>query len=75
MQGRVSNFQLTYNQVAPGIYAPSGAPVQNPGDDVNRSDVTAYGQGYVTVVPIDGDLTAAVGQTFVIGARLHHLNP
>jgi 5'/3'-nucleotidase SurE len=57
-QGRAPFFAIGYAPVGGNIYAPTFGPA-DPSPDVPGSDVVLFNQGYVTVVPIDGDFTAS----------------
>jgi hypothetical protein len=58
-----------------GAAAPASAmrPTDDGADDVPDSDVTWFYDGYVTIVPIAADYTAASYQRFV--ERLSNLTP
>lgn len=73
-QGQASYFKVAFVPVGQGIYAPSftGTP---PTDDIATSDTTAFREGFVTVVPIDGDYTAVQPIQSVLKGRLQGLTP
>ncbi|QLH38418.1 MAG: hypothetical protein HWD60_04880 [Defluviicoccus sp.] len=57
VQGRTPSFLIGYVNAGNGQYAPTyGAAPASP--DVPQSDTVAFSQGFVTIVPIDGDYTA-----------------
>ncbi|MBI4695125.1 MAG: hypothetical protein HY749_13985 [Gammaproteobacteria bacterium] len=57
VQGQSSYFNISFQETAPGEYT---APFKRvtPGPDVEDSDTTLFGEGYITVAPLDGDYTA-----------------
>lgn len=57
VQGRTPYFSIGYAQVAPGIYAPQFA-LTGETDPNPRSDTRLFEDGFVTVVPVDGDYTS-----------------
>lgn len=73
VQGQASFFRIGYVEAAPGIFAPSFEPIE-PENDVPRSDTTLFNQGYITVVPIDGDYTALLRRRQILGS-LSGLDP
>jgi 5'/3'-nucleotidase SurE len=61
VQGQAPFFAISFQPVAPGLFAPGFGPV-DPENDVPRSDTKAFNEGYITIVPIDGDYTADQGR-------------
>ena len=59
VQGRVSERNLIYIEYAPGLFIPAWGPPLPYEPDVKDSDTVAYNDGFVTIVPIDGDFTAS----------------
>lgn len=74
VQGQGATFRLAYSEVAPGVFAPAAGAAE-PVEDVFGSDVTAYEDGFVTIVPIDGDYTAGWQRFVPLHVRLRQLNP
>jgi 5'-nucleotidase len=73
-QGQASFFAIGYAQVAPGVFAPKVGAL-DPVDDVNNSDTAWFREGFVTVVPIDGNYTAPPGRSASLKRALKHLEP
>lgn len=73
-QGQASFFAIGYAQVAPGVFAPTFGAL-DPVDDVKNSDTAWFREGFVTVVPIDGNYTAPQGRSGSLRRALKHLEP
>jgi 5'/3'-nucleotidase SurE len=57
VQGRASYFAIGFKAVADDRYVPEFGPTEG-GPDIDGSDTVLFGQGFITIVPIDGDYTA-----------------
>ena len=56
-QGQAPYFSIGFQALEGGLYAPTfGAP--EPADDAPEADTRLFNEGWVTVVPLDGDYTA-----------------
>lgn len=72
VQGQVSDINLIYVEVAPGLFVPALGPAPPAAPDVKDSDVDGFDAGFITIVPIDADYTARPGrrnplQSVVVG--------
>jgi 5'/3'-nucleotidase SurE len=56
-QGQAPYFSIGFKALGGDRYAPDFGP-SAPGEDIEDSDTTLFNQGYITIVPIDGDYTA-----------------
>ena len=56
-QGRTPYFSIGYSEVASSVYAPQFASVDD-ADPNPDADTRLFEEGFVTVVPIDGDYTS-----------------
>jgi 5'-nucleotidase len=61
VQGQASSASLVFAPLGGGIFIPAVGPGTG-GEDVLRSDTAALADGYITVTPINSDMTAARGQ-------------
>lgn len=61
VQGRAPYFAMGFRAVADNRYAPDFGRTE-PGPDVDGADTFLFRQGYITIVPIDGDYTATGAQ-------------
>jgi len=61
-QGQAPYFQLSFRAAEGGLYIPAFGGAE-PTEDVANADTTLFNAGYVTIVPIDGDYTAAAAET------------
>ena len=78
VQGRSSNVSLVYQGPIPalgGAYLPAVVPNSDPAPDVKDSDTALLAAGYVTVVPIDADVTASPGDRQRLGSALKGREP
>jgi 5'/3'-nucleotidase SurE len=57
VQGRASYFAIGFKPEAEDRYVPDFRPIE-PGPDIDGSDTLLFGQGFITIVPIDGNYTA-----------------
>ena len=68
VQGRSSTLTLIFEELVPpgGIFIPAVEVVPDPPPDVKDADTEALASGFITVTPIDADLTAPPpnGQSF-----------
>ena len=55
--GVSSDRQLTYVEIAPGLFSPKFVPAPTE-QEVPSSDRESYDAGFITIVPLDGDYTA-----------------
>ena len=75
VQGRVG-FTVTYAYAPPvDIWYPVLTPPDPSEKDVPFSDTTKFDQGYITIVPIDGDYTASPGVRGKVKSKLMWLTP
>lgn len=56
-QGRAPYYSMAFKAVAPDQYAPDFGRA-DPSQDLANADTFLFRQGYITIVPIDGDYTA-----------------
>lgn len=57
-QGQAPYFAMGFRAVTEDRYAPDFGRTR-PSEDIDNSDTFLFRQGYITIVPIDGDYTAA----------------
>ncbi|MGI9282711.1 MAG: 5'/3'-nucleotidase SurE [Endozoicomonas sp.] len=74
-QGQVPFFNIAFREVAPELYAPSFSLPEETEKDVKRSDTVGFNEGYITVVPIDGDYTAGFFKRHKVATYLRELKP
>ncbi|WP_062268482.1 5'/3'-nucleotidase SurE [Endozoicomonas arenosclerae] len=74
-QGQVPFFNIAFKKVAPDLYAPSFSLPEEAGKDVKRSDTVGFNEGYITIVPIDGDYTAGFFKRHKIATDIRDLTP
>jgi len=77
VQGRASSASLVFAPI-PGSDPPLFVPTVGPGsggDDVKNSDTEALAAGYVTITPIDTDLTARPSQAAKLESVVAGLTP
>lgn len=78
VQGQVSDRDLAFyapHPLYPDVFVPTVINNPNPGPDVKDGDNGALADGYITIVPIDGDFTVPNPKGLGIKSWLHHLNP
>ena len=61
--------------VSGDTFEPDVIQAVDPGRDARNSDVALYADGYVTIVPIDGDYTARTSSVPTLRMRLRRLTP
>lgn len=73
VQARMPHFVIGYTPVGGGTYAPTygaGEPGNGP-----RADTKLFNEGYITVVPIDGDYTATAVVQGTVDKAIKGLQP
>ncbi len=58
VQGQASSASIVFVPIGGDIYIPAVGPGSGDGEDVKDSDTEALAAGYITVTPIDSDMTA-----------------
>jgi 5'-nucleotidase len=58
VQGQASSASIEFVPIGGGIYIPAAGPGSGDEADVKDSDTEALAAGYITVTPIDSDMTA-----------------
>jgi 5'-nucleotidase len=58
VQGQASSASIVFVPIGGGIYIPAVGPGSGDETDVKDSDTEALAAGYITVTPIDSDMTA-----------------
>lgn len=58
VQGRAPLFPPSYEEIEPNVFQSTAGPVP-PARDVPGSDIIFFYRNFITIVPIDGDYTAA----------------
>lgn len=74
VQGRSPYFDFALERDAQGTYQPQYRDV-TPRQDISDADTVAFYEGYITVVPIDGDYTAPRPARDYVTRRLDGLAP
>jgi hypothetical protein len=74
VQGRTLLFLPSYEEPSPGVFQSTARPVR-PTRDVPGFDSIPFCQGFATVVPIDGDYTAATNLNPRLLGRIVGLRP
>ncbi len=75
VQGHLSTVSISCVPVAPGLFVPVIGPPPPATQDVKDSDVLELADGYITVVPIDGDYTASPAELERFQSVLHGVSP
>ena len=57
VQGQASSASLVFIPIGGDIFIPSVGPGSGDGEDVRDSDTEALAEGYITVTPINSDMT------------------
>jgi Predicted acid phosphatase len=74
VQARLPHFTVGFAPIGGGLYAPTFAGA-DPSQSGPNSDTVLFSAGYVTVVPIDGNYTAARGVAAKIDQAIDGLQP
>jgi 5'-nucleotidase len=74
VQGQASSASLVFVPLGDDLYIPAVGPGTGDEQDVKRSDTVWLGQGYITVTPINSDMTASQSESSKIKALVAELN-
>lgn len=75
VQGQASSASIVFIPIGGGVYVPSVGPGSGDGPDVRDSDTVALAEGYISVTPIDSDMTTTPGARASLHAVLNGLQP
>jgi 5'-nucleotidase len=75
VQGQASSASLVFVPLGGDVYIPAVGPGGGDEGDVKDSDTAALEEGYITITPINSDMTASPGERSPLYSVVSGLNP